>query len=443
MDHRPRLRRPPWPGEAAQPPPSRNADQAAPHPRDRGRGARGAPAELAFHEDPPTSRRRFQAVAPEGHRRSRGLVLLAHLDRQRHRLRPNAAQLGGKVSRKVRQQRSARRCAPGGALHRRSWTPRLGRPVRRSAQPSTCMGPPTASRPARCCSVEDVQSVEEPRSATSRACTSSPGLSSRRSTWSPPGGSWSGTPSGAPDRLGGRRPGRGSAPKKKPAPKKQARRSRKAPAQPARKSSKKAAAEEAPADEVEETRRQPVAEVEDAVAEEAPRRATVVGRGPGVEAEPGARGRGPPPREAAEEALAKQASPPRAAPAGPPPGRGGRVVSAPRGASAGHRAPGHLRGFQLVQAHAQYTFQVLDGAHKTRRSAEAIEDLFGRDPPTRADRLRAEQAEAATTPGPRQARLEEGHRRAETNRQDRAVRGREPIRKYKPRRRGAASSPSN
>jgi large subunit ribosomal protein L4 len=61
------------------------------------------------------------------------------------------------------------------------------------------------------------------------------------------------------------------APKKKPAPKKQAPPKPKAPAKPARKSSKKAAAaEEAPADEVEETQEQPVAEVEDAVGDEAP-----------------------------------------------------------------------------------------------------------------------------------------------------------------------------
>ena len=52
------------------------------------------------------------------------------------------------------------------------------------------------------------------------------------------------------------------------------------------------------------------------------------------------------------------------------------------------------KSFQLVQAHNQYTFRVLDGAHKTE-IRQAVEDLFDVDGHGRPHDHGAGQAQAA------------------------------------------------
>ena len=80
------------------------------------------------------------------------------------------------------------------------------------------------------------------------------------------------------------------------------------------------------------------------------------------------------------------------------------------------------KSFQLVQAHNQYTFRVLDGAHKTE-IRQAVEDLFDVTVTDVRTVVGAEQAQAARRHARPPPGVEEGHRRAEARRQDRALRG--------------------
>ena len=80
------------------------------------------------------------------------------------------------------------------------------------------------------------------------------------------------------------------------------------------------------------------------------------------------------------------------------------------------------KSFQLVQAHNQYTFRVLDGAHKTE-IRQAIEDLFDVTvTDVRTVSVQSKPKRRGATQGPSPG-LEEGHRRAAARRQDRALRG--------------------
>ena len=79
------------------------------------------------------------------------------------------------------------------------------------------------------------------------------------------------------------------------------------------------------------------------------------------------------------------------------------------------------KSFQLVQAHNQYTFRVLDGAHQTE-IRQAVEDLFD----VTVTDARTVTVEAQAQAARRLARhpaVEEGDRRAEARTQDRALRG--------------------